>query len=353
MKNIFDRIVLSAVIVSAVATASLKTTQDMVMLQSPDYTVDLQFRALILQPSSSNLYYAAQAKTLPAQGPRWSIYDLHPKYHFGFDVGATIFCNKRHTNLALNWEHFTSRTCATHTVPVSSDMVGPFFEIGPDASVYSQSAGAVCFGFDTANLTFGHDVQWGEHLHTTIFAGVNASSVRQRLTSVFSNSAETITRSIIAYSKFNGAGPACGINFAYNMVKGLQFTGKFAATVLAGHSYNATNFSSQSPALTALGFNSPNDQSTDVQKRSQVVPALEERLGLAYFFSCCGRYGVKLEVGYEARIYCNAIQSVNMGSEVDNVDVLPASVGVFARTFNRTLSNFALTGPYFAINVTF
>ena len=49
--------------------------------------------------------------------------------------------------------------------------------------------------------------------------------------------------------------------------------------------------------------------------RTHVVPAFEAKLGLAYCFSYC-KWNVNIDAGYEVRFYVNAIQSVDIGSEV-------------------------------------
>jgi hypothetical protein len=78
----------------------------------------------------------------------------------------------------------------------------------------------------------------------------------------------------------------------------------------------------------------------------QVVPGLEGKLGLAYSVTFSGDYLIDLEVGYESKVFLNALQSTDMGSEVDDVLIVAETSGVYARTFQRTLSNFALAGPY-------
>jgi hypothetical protein len=108
-----------------------------------------------------------------------------------------------------------------------------------------------------------------------------------------------------------------------------------------------------SPALGSVGVTPPNVQSTKVQKKTQLVPAITTKLGLNYIFSFCSHSMVRLEAGYEAQVYLNAIQSVDMGSEVITPPVVPDTIGVFARTFRQTLSNFSLTGPYFRLEAGF
>ncbi|MGE5196733.1 MAG: hypothetical protein ACM3JI_05330, partial [Anaerolineae bacterium] len=72
-----------------------------VFLTSPNYCFAFQFSALFLQPTSSNLHYVAEALPLPAPTPNWRIYEIHPDYHFGFDVGLNAMFHKTNTNLML------------------------------------------------------------------------------------------------------------------------------------------------------------------------------------------------------------------------------------------------------------
>ncbi len=320
---------------------------------------EIQFRALIQKPSSNNLHYAAQATPLPIQSPNWNIFDLHPDYHFGFDIGARAFLRDCNSHISANWIHFKSNTCAAHDVPVDTDMIGPFFEIGPDALPYKKASGSVKFRFNAAHLTYGQFICWSECFQTNVFVGVNFADIKQCLSSTYQGtdtqgSNPAIMRTISTPSSFIGAGPELGCEFAYALCHGLNLLGRFAGSILMGPTKNCTLYSSESPALIVAGFPTPNNQTTCVENRSQVVPAFEERLGVAYLFPFCECYQIKLEAGYEARVYINALQSVDMGSEVVTPP-FPAvdAIGVFARTFHRTLSNFALAGPYVAFEIAF
>lgn len=324
-----------------------------VSIESPAYCIDTQFRALIFKPSASNLHYAAQAKPLPLESPNWNIYDIHPDYHFGFDLGIRALFHNRCTNLALNWVHFKSSDCARHIVPIETDMIGPFFEIGPDATPYKAARGTVHFDFNAVNLTYGQLVNFGDCLQTNIFVGINVTSLKECLSAIYTATTADTARTITTPMNFVGAGPQVGLDFAYHIIKGLNLTGRFAASIVAGPAKNHTVYSSVSPLLAEFDITPPNTQRTCVQNRTLVVPVLDERLGIAYFVPFCEHYMMKLEVGYEALIYISALQSVDMGSEVINIIPNADTVGVFARTFQRTLSNFALTGPYVAFDVAF
>lgn len=325
---------------------------DTVVTVNPPYTFELGFRALIVKPMASNLHYAAQADPLPLVSPHWIIHDIHPKYHFGFDLEFSFFFHNLDSRLYANYERF--HACDTACVNVGSEnMVGPFFEIGPDASAYSLAEGRVNFQLDEVNGTYGQNVNFGSRLRTTLFAGVSFARIKENLTFTYSNTDGTITRTIQIPSQFSGAGPQFGIDFIYHIICGLQFTGKATASLLTGKSKNHTCYTSISPFLELFDQPSPNEQSTSVCNRTQVVPVFNERIGAAYAYEFCNHYLIKIEVGYQAQIYLGALQSVDIGSEVVTPPILPDTVGVFARTFQRTISNFALAGPYVTLDLGF
>lgn len=323
-----------------------------VFLSSPDYTFAVEGSVLYLQPTASNVHYVAEAETLPAPSPNWIISDIHADYHFGFDVGVSGVFHSTHTMLMLNWERLHAEDSNSKTV-AAADMVGPFFEIGPDATPYSTATGKVDFHFDEVSLDYGVLVNFGSRTQTNFFAGVSYVSIKETLTSEYISSGGSFTRTITSPSKFQGAGPQLGMNFSYDIASGFRLVGDGAAALYVGPMKNSTTYDSTSPLLAPLGISPSNVQGTTVGSRTQVVPGFEGKLGFAYCYNFAEHYMFSLEAGYEAQIYLNAIQSVDMGSEVTLNTIAAPSVGVYARTFQRTLSNFALAGPYLTLSLGF
>lgn len=321
-------------------------------LFSPSAAIVTEFRALVVKPSSNNLNYAAEAIPLPVPSPNWNIFNINPHYRFGFDVGVMSIFHGTDTMLQFNWEHFKSSSCASAQFP-SNNMVGPFFEIGPDASTYKQTQGKVTFHYDSVSLNYGQYVYIGDHGQANLFVGLNGGRIKQELFSQFASLDNTTMRTITIPSHFIGAGPQIGLTFCYDIIKGFCFTGKASAAIIVGPLKNHTEYSATSPFLVELNVGSPNIQRTCVQKSTQVIPWFYQRLGFGYKTDFCDHYSFAIEAGYEARIYNNAIQSVDMSSEVDTPPLIPDTVGVFARTFRKTLSNFSLAGPYVGLNVGF
>ena len=323
-----------------------------VFLAPPCYSFEVQATALLLQPTGSNLHYAAEAIPLPTVSPNWNIYEISTDYHFGFDVGAGAILSHANTNLTANWEHFHSSDSASKQVS-SENMIGPFFEIGPDALPYKKAHGKVSFHFDAINVDYGIFVHFGDRLTTNLYSGLSYGSIKQTVTSKYSDLEETIHRTIKVPSTYWGVGPQLGLDFSYCIVEGFQFTGGLASSFLVGTQKNHTNYSSVSPALAGLGAASPNNQRTHVHKKTQMVPELAGNLGLSYSSSCCNCVVVTVEAGYQAQVYFNAIQSVNIGSEVVTPPVAPDTVGVYARTFELATSDFSLAGPYLKVEIGF
>ena len=336
-----------------------------VTLGGPDYCFEVNFKGMALQAFANNLDYAAEAipfnyvDSNAAISPSWEIPRISSEFHFGFDVGVAGMFHKTNSALMLNWERFhTPKDSDSFTVSDSAYMIGPFFAIGPDASLYKSAKGSVRFKFDEVNLDYGTFVDVGSRLHTNLFAGVSFARVVENRHTTFTGSdvAGPVERTISVPSKFTGAGPQLGIDFTYKIVEGFQFVGNSKASLYVGKFLNNTTFTTTSNDLVGLGDLNPNVQTTSVENKMGVVPGFEGNLGLAYQVNFKKSYMFKLEAGYQAQIYINAIRSIDMGSEValgGVGSIGSAATGVYARTFDRVTSDFGLAGPYVKINLGF
>lgn len=323
-----------------------------VFLASPDYIFGVNFTALIVQPVATNMHYAAEALPLPVPTPNWIIYDIQTDYQFGFNIGLEGVFHKTNTSLMLDWKRFYSSDSSSVSV-ASQDMLGPFFTIGPDASPYTSATGHVNFHFNEVHLDYGMFVNFGDRTKTNVFTGVSYAYIKQILTSTYSNASESISRSITVPSTFSGAGPQVGMTFSYQIVEGLHLAGDSVASLLVGAISNKTTYESESPLLVGLGISPPNTQTTSTSSKTQLIPAWSGSLGVNYLQNVRQSFWVCLEAGYSAEVYINAIQSVDMGSEVPIDSIADSTVGVYARTFQRNLSNFALAGPYIKLALNF
>lgn len=314
---------------------------------------------LYLQPNGSNLYYGAEAIpfdpniAVPILSPNWNILEIDPDYHFGFKIGARASFSASDMNLELNWERLHANDSASLTVPLSTDMVGPFFDIGPNSSNYKVAQGKICSEFDQVNLISGKQFCFFNNLFTNFYGGIGFSRIKQSNHSSFSSVDGTIARIIDASSTFTGAGPEIGIDYDCGICNDFFFTGSSTLSLFVGDMKNHTTYQSLTPLLAGFGVAQPNVQSTSVPHRTQLVPGFEQKLGVAYL-AHCGCFKINFGIGYQCQIYVNAVQSVDMTSQV-----LPAiattvpDVGVFAVGFTRTLSNYILSGPYASLSIDF
>lgn len=323
-----------------------------IYLAKPIYTVECELTALYLLPCSNHLDFGVEAIPLPTPSPQWKIHSIRPDYHWAFDLGLELVCPGRSSSFSIDWEHFYSKDSASTDVG-SSNMIGPFFEIGPDALPYKKAHGKAVFHFDSVALDYGVLVQFGSCFQAQLMAGVSGAYIKQELHTRYSDLEGTIIRTIKVPSSFIGAGPQIGLDMDYSIGCSFHFTGHAGAALLVGSQKNHTRFEAISPALEVVNVTPPNVQNTSVRHRTQVVPAFKGKIGLAYSSIVCDSWVMSFELGYQAEIYINAIQSVDIGSEVVTPPVAPDTIGVYARTFDRRLSNFALAGPYLTLDIAF
>lgn len=315
---------------------------------------------LYLQPNANNLNYGVEAIaldpeiTVPAASPNWKVFEIDPDYQSGFRVGTKAYFHCSDLSIDLNWERLRTRDTDSTTVPDEVGfMVGPFFDIGPNSQSYKIARGRSSSEFDQVNLYLGKNFCFC-NLFAKVYGGVAFARIKQSNYASFSNVAGTITRTVDSPSKFTGAGPQFGIDYDYKIWNDFCFTGSSVASLFIGEMKNNTTFQSTTPELATLGIPQPNVQKTSVPNRTQVVPGFEQKLGFSYCaaFEC---FQVTLGAGYQWQFYINAVQTVDMTAP----QVLPAlapfspEVGVFAVGFERTISNYMLSGPYISLSVDF
>jgi hypothetical protein len=305
---------------------------------------EIECSALYLQPSESNLPYAVVANS-SAISPHWKIHEIKPGYNWGLDAKVGMLLPSS-TEASLSYTHFDSKNRSMITAG-TNEFVGPFFEIGPDTSAFTIAKGRTTFKFDAAHIQYGIAMDFGCALSTNFFCGVGFARIDQKITNFYSNADASISRKIKTPSSFIGTGPELGVDFACDIYDGLQVVGAGSGALLVGSLRNHTSFDSVSPLLA-----SSNLQSTHVRSKTGVVPGFDGKVGFAYTFML-GDCFFSLDAGYRVMYYLNAIQSVDIGSEVVSPPVIPDTIGVYARTFQRTVSHFSLAGPYFTCNVIF
>lgn len=317
----------------------------------PSCSYSLEFKALYLQPSCSNNPYAAEIIPIPTFSPDWKIREVDPGYDFGFELGFGILCYKTCQATHINFAHFYSNDEDSKRAK-PGEVIGPIFDVGPDAFIYTRAEGRAFFHYDALSVNRGFYFNACDCFLTHLFLGLDTVYIKQNLNTYFSNLDETVTRQFKQQNSFVGIGPQIGVDFTTKFFYGFRLVGGGALSLLAGNARNHVNFYSVTPALPPLEIDPPNKQSLSIHDRTNVVAALKTNLGFATLFRFCN-YMIDLEAGYDVRVYINAIQSMEVTSESVTAPPISDTVAVNARAFHRSTSNFALAGPYLRFNVGF
>lgn len=305
---------------------------------------------LFFQPNTSNLYYGAEALPLPVPTPNWKSLEIKPDFQVGFDIGLKKRLSSRNLQLEINWERLCSKDSTSHRTS-SNNMVGPYFNIGPDAEPYKIAHGNATHDFNAANLNLNNPWICYNQLNLNWFSGLSFAYINQNIISNFANYAGTITRNIDTTTQFLGFGPDFGLDFTYKLRGNFSLSSITSCALLMGSLKNHTAYESTTPLLAGLGITPPNRQKTNVPSRTQIVPAFSGKIDLSYG-ACCYKSSFAINIGYQVQAYLNAIQSVDMSSEVTTPPA-DAEVGVYVLGFTRTLSNFLVAGPLLSLNITF
>jgi hypothetical protein len=291
---------------------------------------------LFLQPGSGNLEYGTLVSPLPIATPNWSNQSLTPNFSPAFGVGVRYLANESN-DIELNWTHLKTTTNGSFSAG-PTQMVGPPYLIGPESALYQNANGNVQFAYDSVNFDGGHTFCAECAFQLRVFGGVEFARISQNLTGTFQSADGTASTADTTTSSFTGAGPRLGIKGQYALGN-FQFIGEAAGAGLIGTSQSRIDFSTLSPALVGL-----NNQSLTSPNATQVIPSIDARLATAYTFPPTS-YGLfKIELGYQAAVYFNAVSQYSLTS-VPTAPMIPP-VGIFLATAQHLQSNFTDQGPY-------
>jgi hypothetical protein len=294
---------------------------------------------LYLQPGAGNLEYATLVSPLPLPTPHWVDQSLSPNFSPAFRF-ALRYMPSETNDILLDWTHLNSSAHAS-VVGASDQMIGPPFEIGPTASVYQKAHGSVNFAFDSANLNAGHTFCADCAFQLRVFGGAEFARIKENVNGTFESLDGLTSGSNTTESVFTGAGPRVGMKGQYALGN-FQFFGEAAGAGLIGTSQSRIDFSALSTA--APGLAQPNNQYLSSPNATQVVPSFDAKFGTVYAFAPTNYGQFKIEVGYQAAVFMNAINQYALSQVA--VPPAPASVGVFLATANHLQSNFTTHGPY-------
>ncbi len=343
-----ETIALADPFVTSYAREAEAATNAPTLVAAPSYNSLPRFETsaslLFLKPSSGSLEYGTLVYPFPAPAPHWENQAISPKYSPAFDVGLRYLVPETGNDLKTSWTHLDTTDTAAFAGDAITNFAGPSYLIGPGASNYNLANGSVSFRYDAVNLEAGHTWHSGRPFQVRMFGGLQYGNIRQVLSSTFADSGSTDSHSNVMKSKFAGVGPRFGVNAQYNR-RNLQFVGDMAAVALIGTArtrYDFNTVSAMFPGGSAQSFTSPNS--------TQIVPGFDSRLGGAYSFRF-GRGIVKLEGGYQAAIYLDAINSYTL-TQVATPPVV-GGVGVFFATAEHLQNNFMAHGPYLSSSFAF
>jgi hypothetical protein len=314
---------------------------------------------LLLMPSTGNLNYATTINPYPLATPHWNNEAVSPDFTPAFEIGLRydFGCG---ADVRLDWTHLNSYDHAATAVPFPlPSMPGPpstngtpnmqalgppFLLIGPPPP-YASAAAVAHFEYDAINLDGGLSLCAGSHMQVRSFAGLQVAHISESLNTHFLSSDASISFTDVPQSVFTGIGPRLGMD-VHCLCGNLDFLGEIAGSALLGTRQSRVDFSTSSPQTTAAGI-TPNFQTLTSADATQVIPAIDAKLGASYAIPV-GKCGcLKCEAGYQAAAYIGAINQYSL-SGVENSDTIHAegTQSVFLRTAVELQNNFLVHGPY-------
>jgi hypothetical protein len=293
---------------------------------------------LFLQPGAGNLEYATLVSPLPVPTPNWANQALSPNFAPAFSVGGRYMPNESN-DIELNWTHLNT-TANASVAATPAQMVGPPYEIGPASAVFSNAQGRVNFAYDAVNLDAGHTFCADCAFQLRAFGGVEVARIGQTVAGSFESADGLTTASNTTTSLFTGAGPRLGVKGQYDFGN-LQFVGEVAGAGLIGTMQSRINFAATSPLLGPLGIAPPNTQALTSPNATQLIPSVDARLAAAYVFRPSDYGQFRIEAGYRAAAYFDAINQYSL-----SLVAAAASTGVYLGTAQRQQSTFTDQGPY-------
>lgn len=359
------KILLCTALCSAISSENLYARTN----SEDDIKYTLSFNTLALKPSG-DFNYAAQANyvspvdvTPPNTTSTWQIFDFNPHYAFGFELDFALYIPQLEASIVNSYEHFKS--IQSNSISATSPVViGAFFGVG-QAQTSTLASTTFTFNLNEYNISYSQPIDChSKRLNSNVSLGVSITGVKQSKNTQFSNTTATNIMVIDDPSEFIGAGLRLGTDFSYTIAHGLAFQGLITGALLTGNISNDQTFRITEPGIAAdnlvIGEQALSNfkQSIIVADRLQVVPSFFERIGISYEFNKNNNWFARLEFGYQAQIYLNAIQSTDVSSQIlianlNHIQDQPPADGVSAQTFQRNTSNFALSGPYFKFNIEF
>jgi len=288
-----------------------------------------------LQPGAGNLEYGTLTTPLPLPTPSWANQSLDPNFSPSFTVGVRYMTNDSN-DIRLDWTHLHATTTGSFSAS-PTQMVGPPFLIGPESALYKNASGSVKQSYDAVNLDAGHTFCVECSFQLRAFGGVEVARIGQNLSGLFQSPGGFASSANTVNSMFTGAGPRLGMKGQYALGD-FQLIGEVGGAALIGTAQSRIDFTTVSPAL---GIN---NQSLTSPNATRVVPTIDARLATAYTFAPTA-YGLfKVELGYKAAVYFDAVNQYSLTNVPTSLTLPP--VGIYLATQQHLTSNFTDQGPY-------
>ncbi|MGZ5828045.1 MAG: Lpg1974 family pore-forming outer membrane protein, partial [Xanthobacteraceae bacterium] len=297
--------------------------------------VEISGSLLFLQSVAGNLEYGTLVNPLPAVSPHWNNQTLSPDFAPAFDVGARYFFGAN--DIASRWVH-QNRTTNAAFEGSPEQMVGPPYLIGPESGLYKVGNGTVQSRYDSVKLDAGHTFCFDCVFQLRAFGGVEFARIGQDLTGTFQSRDGSASSSYTNISRFAGAGPRLGVKGQYALGS-FDFSGEVAGAALIGTTQSRVNYLTTKPALAE-----PTVQYLASPNATRVIPSIDARLATAYNFAPTTYGQFKIEVGYQAAVYFDAVGDYAV-TQVPTSLVLPPN-GVYLATAQHLQSNFTTHGPF-------
>jgi hypothetical protein len=199
--------------------------------------------------------------------------------------------------------------------------------------------GDVSFAYDSVTLDAGHTFCAACAFQLRVFGGLEFARIGQNVNGMFESYDDSNTSGYTNSSLFTGLGPRLGTKAQYD-VGNFQFLDEIAAAALVGRSQGHIDFSTSS-ASAGAGIPQPNNQALTSPDATQLVPAVETNLAVSYSLPATAYGQLKLELGYQAAVYANAISQYSL-TQVATPPVV-GTVGVFLATQQHLLRRLHLS----------
>ena len=302
---------------------------------------------LYLQPGGGNLQYGTLVTPLPLPSPNWANQSLNPGFSPAFRVGLGYRVTESE-DVQANWTHLNAGAHDSFAGG-PTQMAGPPFLIGPGANAYKMGQGDVNFAYDSITADGGHTFCAACAFQWRVFGGLELARIGQNLSGAFESYDGSNTSGYTNSSLFTGLGPRLGTKAQYDL-GAFHFVGEVAAAALVGRSQSHIDFTTTSAGAGA-GIPQPNNQTLTSPNAMQLVPAIETSVAVSYALPPTSYGQLKLELGYQAAVYANAISQYSL-TQVATPPVV-GTVGVFLATQQHLLSDFTVQGPYAAARFLF